>query len=161
MKATAELAMQGHLRLIRRDAQGEETPILTATNQVVLSGRDLIARMFLLGELKPIDHMAVGTGDRTVTAEDTELAASVATVALKPINIVHDLREISKGDGADKQKRKQVVLQAELGVDAANEMDLTEAALFNADGIMYNRVVFEPVPKTADFTITFIWEIIF
>ena len=40
---------------------------------------------------------------------------------------------------------------------------LTEAGLFNAAaaGVMYNRVVFPPINKTADFKLTLIWEIIF
>lgn len=162
MNTTDELAMQGQLHLTRRQIKGgAEVQSLTATNHIVLSGRDLIARLFALGELKPIAYLAVGTGDRAVAAEDTALVEPVAQVALKPIDIVQDLREISQGEGADPRKRQQLLLAAELGADAANDTTLTEAALFNADGIMYNRVVFAPVPKTADFTITFRWELIF
>ncbi len=93
-----------------------------------------------------------------MAATDTKLGAEVARVAIKPLQLDRNLLEISTEDGKD--KRKKVIIHAELGFAQGNET-LTEAALFNQNGILYNRIVFAPVQKTQDFVLTLIWEITF
>jgi len=158
MKTSEALDMQGCLTLQLCDAAGRMIHRQSAPNHIVLSGRDLVARMFVLGDLKPISHLAVGKGIQAVTASDTKLATEIARVPIKPLQLDRDLLEISTEDGKD--KRKKVVIHAELGYAQGNET-LTEAALFNQNGIMYNRIVFAPVQKTQDFVLTLIWEITF
>jgi len=158
MKTSDILEMQGHLTLYLCDAAGTVLQRQAAPNHIVLSGRDLVARMFVLGDLKPISHLAVGRGTQAVTPADTKLGDEVTRVAIKPLQLDRDLLEISTEDGKD--KRKKVIIHAELGFAQGNET-LTEAALFNQNGIMYNRIVFAPVQKTQDFVLTLIWEITF
>lgn len=158
MKNSEALEMQGRLWLELRDESGRVVERRDTPNHIVLSGRDLVARMFTLGGLKPISHLAVGKGEQAVTPEDTHLADEVERVAIQPIQPERDLVAIITADGKD--KRKKVVVSAKLGFAQANTR-LTEAALFNQDNIMYNRVVFAPADKTEDFTLTLVWEITF
>jgi hypothetical protein len=61
-------------------------------------------------------------------------------------------------------KRIRVGLTASFDFGEANGPEpLQEAGLFNAaaDGVMYNRVVFEPVTKTDAFKLTLLWEVVF
>jgi|JI10StandDraft_1071094.scaffolds.fasta_scaffold622092_1 hypothetical protein len=158
MKTTETLDMQGRLRLHLCDANGRVVQVISAPNHILLSGRDLVAKMFTVGGLKPISHLAVGTGTRAVTPDDSQLAEEVIRVAINPIRVDQDLSDIMTEDGKD--KRKRVMIAAQLGFDQAN-LPLTEAALFNEDGIIYNRIVFDPVAKTQDFKLSLIWEITF
>ena len=158
MKTTEALEMQGRLTFRLCDAAGCTVQALAAPNHIVLSGRDLVARMFAVGGLKPISHLAVGGGSQGVTPEDTRLAAEVARVPINPFQLDRDLLEIATEDGKD--KRKKVVINAELSYAQGNAT-LCEAGLFNEDGILYNRIVFAPVQKTEDFVLTLIWEITF
>jgi hypothetical protein len=60
--------------------------------------------------------------------------------------------------------RVRTRLTAEFDFDEANGNDpLREAGVFNQaeDGVMYNRVVFDPVTKTDAFKLTLIWDIVF
>ncbi|MBU6349442.1 MAG: hypothetical protein KGS73_04750 [Chloroflexi bacterium] len=158
MKMAENLEMRGQLTLHLRDVAGQVQQTLTSPNHIVLSGRDLVARMFILGGLPPISHLAVGAGMKPVTTEDTQLDAEVARVPINQFLVNRDLVEISTEDGKD--KRKKAVIHAEFGFAQANT-SLTEAALFNNDGVMYNRIVFAPVHKTQAFVLTLIWEITF
>jgi len=158
MKNSEALEMQGRLWLELSDASGRVVERRDTPNHIVLSGRDLVARMFTLGGLKPISHLAVGKGEQAVTPEDIRLADEIERVPIRPIQMERDLVDVSTPDGKD--KRKKVVVSAKLGFAQANTR-LTEAALFNQDNIMYNRVVFAPAEKTQDFTLTLVWEITF
>jgi hypothetical protein len=61
--------------------------------------------------------------------------------------------------------RLRVTLQTVFDFAEANDpsVPLREAGIFTAEtgGVMYNRVVFEPVTKTNAFRLTLFWEIIF
>ena len=61
--------------------------------------------------------------------------------------------------------RIRVSLQAVFDFNEANDpaVPLREAAIFTAaaGGVMYNRVVFEPVTKTDAFKLTLLWDVIF
>jgi hypothetical protein len=114
MKTSETLEMHGRLTLHLLDASGQVVQQMTAPNHILLSGRDLVARMFTLGGLKPISHLAVGRGNREVMPEDTELADEVERVAINPIRVEQDLTAISTLDGKD--KRKRVLISAKLGL---------------------------------------------
>jgi hypothetical protein len=150
------LDMQGRLTLQQRNAADEILAEIEANNSIVLSGRDLVAKMFINEPITPISHVAVGTGNLAVNpASDTGLQAELFR---KPINPIDPSQHLTTtGDN-----KKKVTITAELDFSEANGA-LTEAGLFNAesDGVMYNRVVFPPINKTTDFKLTLIWEVLF
>lgn len=156
MKHVDALDMKGRLTLQKLDARGEIVEQLAADNSIVLSGRDLVAKLFINETIDPISHVAVGTGPSAVNpAADVKLQTELFR---KPINPLDPTQHLS----TTSDNKKKVVITAELDFNEANGA-LTEAGLFNAAsaGVMYNRVVFPPINKTADFKLTLIWEIVF
>ncbi|MBW8873924.1 MAG: hypothetical protein JF614_03095 [Acidobacteria bacterium] len=146
---------RGQLTVRKMDAHDTLVETIHVHNNIVLSGRDLIAKLFVKQPIDPVSHVAVGTGDTPVGASDAALAKEVFR---KPIAPVDPSRHITTTDA----NKRKVTITADLDFGEANGA-LTEAGLFNAAaaGVMYNRVVFPPINKTADFKLTLIWEIIF
>jgi len=156
MNISDTLDMRGRLTLQQRNAAGQILAEIDAHNSIVLSGRDLVAKMFINEAIDPISHVAVGTGNAAVNpAADTGLQAELFRKAINPIDPSQHLT--TTGDN-----KKKVTITAELDFNEGNGA-LTEAGLFNAEseGVMYNRVVFPPINKTTDFKLTLIWEVIF
>lgn len=157
MKLNDAIDMKGRLTLRLENRAGDIVQEFAADNDIVLSGRQLVALMFANKGAAPISHIAVGTGTTPVApTTDVKLAAEVFR---KKINVITPASDIlPKGD------RFSVIVSTELGLPEANGA-LTEAAIFNDPaantGTMYNRVVFLPVNKTADFKLTLVWEILF
>jgi hypothetical protein len=162
MRSKDTLDMQGRLTIHISDAAGRIVEKVVAPNSIVLTGRDLVAKMFINEKIDPVSHLAVGTNNTAVDPpNDKALGAEVARAPLKQILADQALTTVSSDDGKD--KRKKITLTAELNLDQGNAT-LTEAGLFNAakDGVMYNRIVFPgPIQKTKDFKLTFIWELTF
>jgi hypothetical protein len=134
-------------------------------NRIVTSGRSLVAQMFAgtSGGVPPsqVTHMAVGTSATLPTDVDTALIAERAP--RKTISDV-DYSEITEGTGANEVKRVRARLTSVFDFGDANGAEpLREAGIFTADtgGVMYNRVVFEPVTKTDTFKLTLLWDIVF
>jgi hypothetical protein len=157
MKLNDGIDMKGRLTLRLENRAGELVQEIAANNDIVLTGRELVAHLFANIKVDPISHIAVGTDGTGAVAPktDVKLAAEFFRKAINPI----DATQISAtGD------RVHVMVTAELGLDEANAV-LTEAAIFNHKdlntGIMYNRVIFPPVTKTKDFKLTLVWEIMF
>ena len=146
---------RGQLTVRKMDAHDALVETIHVHNNIVLSGRDLIAKLFVKQPIDPVSHVAVGTGTAAVQASDTKLAGEIFR---KPIVPVDPSRNITTTDA----NKRKVTITADLDFGEANGA-LTEAGLFNAAaaGVMYNRVVFPPINKTADFKLTLIWEIIF
>jgi hypothetical protein len=146
---------RGRLTVEKTDARNILVETIHVHNSIVLSGRDLIAKLFVKQPIEPVSHVAVGTGSTPVQASD---AALVKELFRKPIAPIDPSRHIST-TGENKRK---VTITADLDFKEANGA-LTEAGLFNAAaaGVMYNRVVFPPINKTTDFKLTLIWEITF
>ena len=146
---------RGQLIMQKMDARNTLVETIHVHNSIVLSGRDLIAKLFVKEAIEPVSHVAVGTGTTPVQASDAILANEVFRKLIAPIDPSQHITT------TDTSKRK-VTITAELDFGEANGA-LTEAGLFNAAsaGVMYNRVVFPPINKTADFKLTLIWEIIF
>ena len=150
------LDMRGRLTIQQRSVTHELIAEIKANNNIVLTGRDLVAKMFINETIAPVSHVAVGTGAAAVNPDgDTQLQAELFRKAIIPIDPTQHLVTTANG-------RKQVTITAELDFNEANGA-LTEAGLFNAasSGVMYNRVVFPPINKTADFKLTLIWQITF
>ena len=156
MKVSEAIDMQGRLTLQKRNSANEILEEMAVKNDIVLSGRDLVAKLFINETIDPISHIAVGTG--TTTVNPTANAALEIELFRKPISPIDPTQHLT----TTVDNRKKVTITAELDFSEANG-PLTEAGLFNAgtDGVMYNRVVFPTITKTSDFKLTLLWEITF
>ncbi len=155
--------LRGQLTLQSRDPNGSLITEVRANNSIVETGRELVAKLFMKGikdTIKPVSHVAVGTGTNAVLVSDLTLGREILRKPLNAIDPQRDLQTIETDSPLGKVNRKKVILTADLEMDEANDA-LTEAALFTEDNFMYNRVVFKPINKTPDFKLTLIWEILF
>jgi hypothetical protein len=157
MKIKEALDMKGRLTLRQFDRRGNLVSEIAADNDIVMSGRDLVAKLFAKVSINPISHIAVGKGATAVNpAVDKKLESELFRKAITPIDPAKDIKPVGN--------KVRVVVSAELDFSEGNGA-LTEAAMFNGldpgTSVMYNRVVFPPVNKTADFKLTLIWEILF
>lgn len=157
MKIHEALDMKGRLTLRLHDRHGALVRELAADNDIVMTGRDLVAKLFSRVTIDPISHIAVGKGTTPVNpATDLKLESELFR---KPITTIDPAKDIKAVD-----KKVRVVVSTELDFAEGNG-PLTEAAIFNGlnpgSSIMYNRVVFPPVNKTSDFKLTLVWEILF
>ena len=156
MKLSEDLDIKGRLTLQKRNADDEIFAEIAVNNSIVLTGRDLVAKLFINEKITPISHVAVGTGATAVNSgNDTRLNNELFRKAIGKIDPTQNLTTTTQG-------RKKVTITVELDFGEANGA-LTEAGLFNANtgGVMYNRVVFPAINKTQEFKLTLIWEIIF
>lgn len=146
----------GRLTLQLRNRQDELVSECAANNDIVLTGRDLVAKMFINEPIAPVSHVAVGTGPApTDPGVTSALGSELFRKAINTVNPAQHLTTTQDG-------KKKVLISVDLDFNEGNGA-LTEAGLFNAAnaGVMYNRVVFPPVNKTIDFKLTLIWEITF
>jgi hypothetical protein len=163
MKETLE--MRGALTLQLSNRDGEIVQQAHYKNRIVTTGRTLVAQMFsgVAGGVPPsqVTHIAVGTDATPPADADTALKAERAP--RKAISNV-DYSEISEGTGNAEVKRVRARLTAVFDFgDANGAQPLREAGIFTAEtgGVMYNRVVFEPVTKTDAFKLTLLWDVVF
>lgn len=157
MKISEAFDMKGRLTLRLHDRKGALIREIAADNDIVMTGRDLVAKLFANVSIDPISHIAVGKGATAVDpAVDQKLEAELFRKEITPIDPAKDITPVDK--------KVRVIVSTELDFAEGNGA-LTEAAMFNgADpgaSVMYNRVVFPPVNKTADFKLTLVWEILF
>ena len=154
MGVSEDLDMKGKLTLQKYNKSNQIVQQISASNNIVLSGRDLVAKLFINEKISPISHVAVGTGTANVNPNDTKLNAELFRKAITQIDPTRNIETING--------RRKVTISAELDFNEAGG-SLTEAGLFNAKdgGVMYNRVVFSAIEKTTDFKLTLIWEILF
>lgn len=147
--------MKGRLTVQISDAQGRLVETIAANNNIVLTGRDLVAKLFIKEVINPISHVAVGTGNTPPTPADAALQTELFRLPINPVNASQDIT-------TTQDNKKKVTITADLDTAHGNGA-LTEAGLFNAPtgGVMYNRVVFPTINKTSDFKLTLIWEIVF
>ena len=158
--------MTGRLRVLLHDADGRLMRDQQADNRVVRTGRTLVAQLFagVAGGTPPgqVTHMAVGT-DATATADNqTALVAERA-----PRRVISDVSYVDFDEtvAGVTTRRVRATLKAVFDFADANDaaVPLREAGIFTADsaGVMYNRVVFEPVTKTDAFKLTLLWDVTF
>ncbi|TRU87597.1 MAG: hypothetical protein EWV76_06645 [Microcystis novacekii Mn_MB_F_20050700_S1] len=147
--------IKGSLTIQKRDLNNQLVEEIHANNTIVTSGRRLVAKLFskdFKDTIKPVSHIAIGSNDKAVSDDDLQLAQEIFR---KKINPIKDSDLVVLPD-----KRIKLTITADLQPKDGNG-ELKEAALFNEDKVMYNRVIFKPINKTEDFTLTLIWEIIF
>jgi hypothetical protein len=159
MKINEAFDMKGRLTLRLQNRQGKLVREMAADNDIVMTGRDLVAKLFAGVKIPPISHIAVGTGITAVDPDgDKKLQSELHRKEITTIDSAKDITQVGN--------KMRVVVSTELDFVEGNGA-LTEAAMFNSDGadpsidVMYNRVVFPPVNKTSDFKLTLVWEILF
>lgn len=159
MSAKETMDLQGYLTIQKRDLDNQIIQQIRAKNDIVLAGRELVAKLFLKDSKTPIDpkyHIAIGTGTKPIDLKDTKLESEIFR---KPINPESPIELIE----VQSIPRAKITLSADLGSDEGNGC-LAEAAIFTAQesGTMYNRVVLQnPIQKTTDFKLSLVWEILF
>ncbi|NCQ91376.1 MAG: hypothetical protein GPI94_11440 [Microcystis aeruginosa LG13-03] len=148
--------IKGSLTIQKRDLNNQLVEEIRANNTIVTSGRRLVAQLFskdFKDTIKPVSQIAIGGNDKAVSDDDLQLAEEIFR---KKINPIKDNDLVLLPDS----KRIKLTITADLQAGEGNG-ELKEAALFNEDKVMYNRVIFKPINKTPDFTLTLIWEITF
>lgn len=148
--------IKGSLTIQKRDLNNQLVEEIHANNTIVTSGRRLVAQLFskdFKDTIKPVSQIAIGGNDKAVSDDDLQLAQEIFR---KKINPIKDSDLVLLPDS----KRIKLTITADLQAGEGNG-ELKEAALFNEDKVMYNRVIFKPINKTTDFTLTLIWEITF
>lgn len=168
------LAMQGRLYIQTFDRRGKLINAIAADNAIVLSGRKLVAQLFLGEKIDYINYLGVGTGGTDVKPdEDNQLGDEIFRKQLNKLDVSKAFTEVKLKDSTGvEQSHSCIRLSTDLDFaepDPQNNngeaYSLQEAGLFNSPdikkGIMYNRVRFPPISKTKDFKLTFVWEIIF
>jgi len=153
------------LQLVARD--GTVVHAQRTTNRIVKSGRQLVAQLFAGVTTGPppakVTHIGVGTSN--AAPADDQVGLSAERAPRKPLTDItySDVDDPAPGGGTI--KRVKASLKAVYDFADANDpaTPLTEAAIFTADtaGVMYNRVVFDPVTKTNAFQLTLLWDVIF
>ena len=147
--------IKGSLTIQKRDLNNQLVEEIHANNTIVTSGRRLVAQLFskdFKDTIKPVSQIAIGGNDKAVSDDDQKLDQEIFR---KEINPIKDSDLVVLPD-----KRIKLTITADLQAEEGNG-ELKEAALFNEDEVMYNRVIFTPINKTPDFTLTLIWEITF
>lgn len=156
--------MQGHLTLRVTNELGEIVFEISRKNRIVKTGRLLVAQLFagVSGGTPPtqVTHMAVGTDSTAAGDDQTQLGAEVARNPITDVSFT-EFDDTSSGTAV---RRVKASLKAIFDFNDANAAQpLTEAGIFTAatNGVMYNRVVFDPVTKTKAFKLTMMWDITF
>jgi hypothetical protein len=91
------------------------------------------------------------------------VALVAARAPRNPITTV-TYSEVTESSPGGPVKRIRASLQTIFDFNEANGAEpLREAGIFTAaaGGVMYNRVVFDPVTKSNNFKLTLIWDIVF
>ncbi len=169
--------IEGRLHLVVRRSDGAVVGERRASNTVLRSGAELVADLFGGQALTPINGIAVGL-DSTPSSPPYEAAALTTTTpegepallrtaAALPAEAIETeiladelkvrvrVRGVIPEDhaaGAEEGVERVLLGEAALGVLAADGESLER---------IYNRVVFEPVPKTQDHELALYWEVDF
>ena len=170
--------IEGRLHLQARDpTSGALITERRAKNSVLRSGAELVAGLFDGSRATPVNGFAVGlnpdppeppyeAGELTTTAGDGTALITLAATALgtdaittthdpETFRIVLSIQGVMPADRAvspDADVDDVLVGEAALGVLAGDGNSLET---------LYNRVVFEPIPKRRTHELAFFWEIDF
>lgn len=167
--------IRGFVRIELTGLRGEPLLVRTSGNTVVRSGAELICALVAGTALTPINGMAVGTNAQPLafpyevtglrTTDDAGAPLSMTTTAILPADIQVEslaqeqrVRVAVKGvvpkEGAlsPTPPRTAFIGEAALGVLAPDGQSLAK---------IYNRVVFDPIPKGEQHELALYWEISF
>jgi hypothetical protein len=166
--------IQGSLRLELRDDAGRVVLVRRAHNTVLRSGAELVAQLFAGAATTPVNGMAVGTNAqppgppyevaKLTTVDDTgqpleggtAVAVQGADVKVETLaderRVLVSLRAVVPKGAAVAHAGAAFLAEAALGALANDGSQLTK---------IYNRVVFDPVPKGREHELALYWEISF
>ncbi|HET7462024.1 MAG TPA: hypothetical protein VFJ82_12280 [Longimicrobium sp.] len=158
MSIREDLDIAGRLTLRMYGADGRLAEERVAHNDITLKGRELVARLFnadlAATDIPRVSRIVVGGDDHAFNPNDKGLGKRVGSTRITSI------AEEDVTDGSGKP-RKLLRLTGELGEKDSNA-ELREAGLFTEnEELMYNRVTFKPINKSAEFKLTLVWEITF
>lgn len=127
--------------------RGKEPRVVRVHNLVTIVGRNLLRDLISGDSSSPITHMGIGSGETPPDAADTTLESPVDRNA---ITLPH-----SDAEGS-------VTFTVYWGAGDGTGT-ISEAGLFTAPaaGMMYARVTFTPVVKSALMYLRIIWECVF
>lgn len=150
--------LKGRLHFRLEDRDGRVVEAFSANNSIVFAGRDLVAKRFVGQAMEPVKTLAVGIDSTAVMGDNAGLGKEIFRKKLREFDAASDLSATPEG-------RVKLLVSTELDFAEGNG-PLTEAGLFNSEtddptSVMYNRVTFPAVNKTADFKLTLVWEILF
>lgn len=153
----------GRLTLRLRAPDGRVVDERTSHNDITIHGRSLVARLFnttVETAVPRVSRMCVGTSGEAFDAQKNALGAPLACV---PIAGVEETT-VTEPSGTP---RRRLRITGELGTGQGNG-ELREAGLFTPRNdrdpgaeVMYNRVTFPVINKTAEFQLTLVWDILF
>lgn len=159
MSIREDLTIAGRLTLrMYSAADGRLAEERVAHNDITLKGRELVARLFnadlAATDIPRVSRIVVGGDDHAFNPADTALGKRVGSTRIS--SIVEETVTDSGG-----KPRKLLRLTGELREQDSNA-ELREAGLFTEnEELMYNRVTFKPINKSAEFKLTLVWEITF
>lgn len=167
--------IHGSLRLELRGPGGEVLAVRRVDNTIMRGGAELIATVFTATPTRPISGMAVGTSVTPNTTPYEIVALKATDDDNKPLlggTTVSIPAENVTVETLASEFRVLVSLRAVLPKEAAvrdggAETGIAEAALgiLSDDGKslskIYNRVVFDPVPKGPEHELALYWEVSF
>lgn len=169
--------IEGRLRLELRDPCGRVIAQRAVRNTVMRSGAELIASLFNGSATTPVNGVAVGLDptpaeppyeatELTTTATDGEVLLTQAAATLSADAITTEIDDV--------EFRVRLIVNATMPAgqavspdDDVESVDIGEAALGvlagdgNSLSQIYNRVVFEPIPKRRNQDLAFYWEVDF
>lgn len=157
MFKSEDLNIAGRLTIQQYALSGELVDQVVAHNDITMSGRTLVARLFNRDKqgdvIQRVSMIHLGGSKEAFNPNHTALVQKIGTT---PIAKIEQL------DVTDSSGRPRVMLRltGELGERDSNG-ELREAGLFTADNVMYNRVTFDTITKSEQFKLTLIWEITF
>jgi hypothetical protein len=151
--------LSGRLTIELRDPDGRVVISRRHDNLITTTGQTLVAQLFT-GETagKPDLFIAVGDGDAKETPQDTALQEELERVAASTQS-VHLVTE----NGVAKASVVVTAKFPALG-DKPNQV-LREAGILvcfpNRNPLLYNRVTFPEITRTANLGMTLTWEVLF
>ena len=149
----------GRVILTLRDLQGNVVYEYAANNLVVTDARELVTDLVGGTTTEVPDEIAVGSGGHEVGDPNIPVPPTVSDATLE----TEDFRKVigTKSQPTPTEAQFQVVYAT---TEANSPGSITEAGLFTpaaSNDILFARVTFPEIVKTAILTLTITWKIIF
>jgi hypothetical protein len=167
--------IRGTLRIELRGPAGEVVQRRNGSNTVVRSGAELVGALFSGAVATPINGMAVGTNAQPLAPPYEVTSLTTVDESGQPLQgttAVALAADDTKIETLDGEMRVRISIRGVLPPEAALAHDggtsfIGEAALgvLTTEGTklskIYNRVVFDPIPKGKQHELALYWEISF
>lgn len=140
MRSAEVLRLAGRVQILVHDADGQLVWQAAVHNLVVETGLTRLP-LWMQGTAAAITLGAVGTSGTLPEPAQTALLAEVYRTTLAQRTVT----------GATMTSRLYVP------TTAANGQTLREAGLLTADGVLFSRITHDPIVKTAQVAVTYLW----